>query len=80
MTIRALQTGPVPPPQPESRVGKGAAGAAPAPGIEHLPVDKDWPRLGQDVGLQIGIRSRSSEGRGPRVRHSPVRAYARSYV
>lgn len=77
---RALQKGPVLPPQPERRVGKGAAGTASAPGIEHLPVDKDWPWLGQDFGLQIRIRSRCSEGRRPRVRQCPVRAYTHSHV
>ena len=41
-------------------------GAAPAPGIGHLPGDRDGARLGQDVGLWVGpaqVRPMAGQGR-----------------
>lgn len=55
---RAEQDWLIPPPQPGSRAAGGQPGPAPAPGIRHVPEERDGPRRVQDVSLWVSPAQR----------------------
>jgi len=50
--------------QLESREGQRAPVAAPALGIGHWPSDRDWLKLGWDMGPQVGLAPMAGQGSG----------------